>query len=127
MHKGRRAVVALACLAIVAVGCAEQTPTAEESQLAEQLQSELASQGLDVGTETLIALFGDDGGHLCIDAEQGSDFTDVVLVSHRFALRKTTVDSEDVMVASAVIDVYCPDERAAFDEFVASLDVEVKQ
>jgi hypothetical protein len=37
------------------------------------------------------------------------------------------VSSEDVAFVGAVIDVYCPEERAVFDEFVAGLDVEVSQ
>lgn len=127
MQKGRRTAVAFVCVAILAVGCSEQTSTSEEAQLAEQLQSELASQGVEIETDALIALYGDDGGHLCIEAEQGSDYIDATLVSHRFALRKTSVSSEDVAFVGAVIDVYCPEERVVFDEFVAGLDVEVSQ
>jgi hypothetical protein len=123
MRMGRRAIVALVCLAVLAAGCGEQSASDAETQLAEQLQTELQSLGVEVQTSTLIALFGDDGGHLCIEAEQGNDYIDTSLVSHRFALRKTSVDAEDVEFAQAVIDVYCPDERPVFDEFVAGLEV----
>jgi hypothetical protein len=127
MRKRRRVIAALAGVVVLVAGCAEQTPTSEETHLAEQLQTELASQGVEIETDALIALYGDDGGHLCIEAEQGSDYIDATLVSHRFALRKTSVSSEDVAFVGAVIDVYCPEERVVFDEFVAGLDVEVSQ
>jgi hypothetical protein len=64
MRKRRRVIAALACVVVLVAGCAEQTPTSEETQLAEQLQTELASQGVEIETDALIALYGDDGGHL---------------------------------------------------------------
>lgn len=124
MGKRRRIIAAVACAMVLAAGCAEQTPTDTETQLAAQLQSDLASQGVEMETDAIIALYGDDGGHLCFEPEQGSDYIDVALVTHRFALRKTSVSPADVMFVEAVIDVYCPDERPVFDEFVAGLDVE---
>lgn len=123
MHIRHRAIAALVCVAVLAAGCGEQSANDTESQLAAQLQAELASQGFEVQTSTLIALFGDDGGHLCIGAEHASDYIDTALISHRFALRKTSVDTEDVEFVEAVIDVYCPAERAVFDKFVAGLKV----
>lgn len=119
----RRGVAIVACIALGVGACSAQSPSAQESDLADRLHDELAAQGVDVATDTLVALFGDDGGHLCLDAEQGSAYIDFALVSHRFALRKTSVDMDDIEFARAVVDVYCPDERRVFDEFVDSLDV----
>ncbi len=117
----RRVTAALMVLTIVITGCGDPSITALGGEEAESYGAELASQGVALPTWVSAALFGDDGGHICAAAGSRGDLANVVLVGHRFALRKTTVSEEDVAVNRAVIDVYCPEHRGVFDEYVAGL------
>lgn len=88
---------------------------------AEKLADELNAVGATVSTPAAQALFGADGGHLCAAAATPGALANVALVGHRFALRKTAVDTDDVAAARTVIDVYCPQHLDAFDAYVDGL------
>lgn len=117
----RSVVAVVAVLAIGMGACSDQSISDDESALADQVVVELSAAGLDISPELAAALWGTDGGRICA-GDGPEDFNDVVLVSHRFALRKTAVSTRDVAVAAAVIDVYCPDRRPHFNEFVEALE-----
>lgn len=105
-------------LAVVLSGCSDASDDPDASAKADQLVSALEASGVTMPKDSAIALFGTEGGHLCVGATRGEDFVDTALVSHRFALRKTKVSTADVAFDRAVITVYCPDELPAFDAFI---------
>jgi hypothetical protein len=108
-------------LAAFAAGCGQSIGSSEQA-MAEELQAKLEPLGVSVTTGTLVSLYGDDGGHLCAAADDDDDLANVSLAGHRFALRKTKVSTRDVAYARAVIEVYCPDELASFDDYANGLD-----
>jgi hypothetical protein len=113
------ATVAVVILALA--GCGEQSIDDRVADQAAALVNRLESRGSSISAETGAALFGDDGDALCAAAGSVDELAGTALVGHRFALRKTEVSSDDVEFARAAIDVYCPEHRETFDDYVAGL------
>jgi len=97
MRNRRQFAVVIALVAVVAVGCGE-------SSAADLLEAS--------------------GGHVCAAASSEDDLANVVLVGHRFALRKLTVSAEDVAFNRTIVDTYCPEHLPVFDAYVDGLKVD---
>lgn len=117
MRTPRPLVVAIVLAAIVLSACAAST-TDEANRRGEALEAALADHGFELAAEEAVWLFGEHGGHLC-----GDDLENTAFVGHRFSLRKTDVSSRDIEFAAAVVDVYCPETRERFDDYVAGLAI----
>lgn len=114
------AAVIAACA--LGAGCAtfERSVDAPRTR-AQALADELDTVGVTVSPAVAGDLFGADGGHLCAAAATPGALANVALAGHRFALRKTTVDTGDVTAARTVIEVSCPQHLDAFDAYVDGL------
>jgi hypothetical protein len=110
--------VSLVAAALVLGACAQ--PQSDEAlDRGRALEAALHSLGYTMKAEEAAWIFGEDGGHLCAD-----DLANRALAGHRFALRKTKVRLSDVEFARVVVDVYCPEQRQRFDDYVAGLATE---
>ena len=101
-------------------GCGGAPRDADEAT-ATTLSARLDELGVAVSPDVAADLFGTDGGHLCAAADDPGALPNVALVGHRFALRKTAVDTDDVAVARAVIETYCPQHLEAFTRYTDGL------
>ena len=117
----RAPVVALTAMLIL-TACGEPTTSQEARDRARELESSLANPE-GPAAEHLAVLFGDDGAHLCAAADSIDHLSQVAFIPHGFALRKLTVDPTDVEFARIVIDVYCPENRQTFDDYVGGLEI----
>lgn len=106
---------AIAAAAVVLGACASPA-TDVAAERGQALEAALAGHGFTLAAEDAAAIFGEDGGHLCAD-----DLTRTALAGDRFALRKTEVSSRAIEFDRVVIDVYCPEARHRFDDYVAGL------
>jgi hypothetical protein len=113
--------ITIISLALVIGACGEQGASSQGTDQAQALEAELAGMGFAGPAGTAAGLFGEDGGHICAVAADPQNFGNEILVGHRFALRKTKVSPSDIAYARAVVDVYCPEDLATFDEFVDGL------
>lgn len=95
----------------------------QASAKAQEIESRLS----DLPAGSAAALFDEDGGHLCGAADSVDHLALVALTPNGFALRKLEVDRQEVEFARAVIDVYCPENRQTFDDYVSGLAVEDSQ
>ncbi len=117
------AVLLLAGLALIVSACADPTDSSGATVKAKAFEDELHRLGIEAPEGNIAHLFGEDGAHVCA-AARGDDLSNVVLVSHRFALRKTEVRAVDVEVNRVVVDIYCPEYRSLFNDFVAGLRIQ---
>lgn len=118
----------LAATLVVGLGaCGSEEGTEAERTKADELQAELASAGIDddIETSTLVALYGTDGGKVCAIAEDPAAMEREGLIAHhRFPLRKTEVDADAVAYATAVVEVYCPDQLGNVEDYIEGLRVD---
>lgn len=112
-------IVGALVLAISVTACSEPTVSEQAAAKAQELESKVS--GLSSGSAGV--LFAEDGGHLCAAADNKDHLALVALTPNGFALRKLEVDKTDVEFARSVIDVYCPENRQTFDDYVSSLKV----
>lgn len=112
----RRVTAAIAVAAVLLGGGCASSATDEATSRGHALEAALADHGFDLSAEQATWIFGEDGDHLCAD-----DLANTALVGQRFALRKTEVSGRDVEFARIVVDVYCPEARRRFDDYVAGL------
>jgi hypothetical protein len=101
-----------------------------DQSLAEQraatLQSRLRDAGLAVpSTTTITQVLGSDGGAVC--ANPGGNLVDAVSGAVNGAagpgVRPTVVAQRLIQAGRIVIEVYCPDQSAAFEDYVDSLNL----
>lgn len=105
-------------------GCGSEEGTKAERSKAEQLQAALEPTGIDVDTDTLVALYGDDGGKVCdIAADPAAMAREGLLAHPRFALRRLHVTKDAVAYTEAVISVYCPDQLGNVRDYIDGLRV----
>lgn len=109
-------------LCVLLAGCGSQDISSGAQAKADELQAKLAPLGISVPEGKAASLYDDDGGYLCAAAGEDGQLEHVSLVGHRFAAHKTNVDPKDIAFARAVIEVYCPDELAAFNDFADGLE-----
>lgn len=120
-----RNLIPILALALLLGACAEQEPTSDAAAKAQELESRLAELSVDLPAESGAVVFGEDGAHLCAAAAADTDqVSQVAFTPNFFALRKIEVDPDDVAIARAVIDVYCPDEGDVFEDYVSGLALE---
>lgn len=112
-------IVGALVLALSLAACSEPTVSEQAAAKAQELESKLA----DLPSGSAAALFAEDGGHLCAAADSKDHLALVALTPNGLALRKLEVDKADVEFGRAVIDVYCPENRQTFDDYVAGLKV----
>lgn len=109
-------------LAILVAGCGDLDVSPDAVSQAQELESQLAAQGVDLPAETGATVFAEDGAHLCAAADEGADHLALVAFTpYSFALRKTEIDSEDVAAARAVVGIYCPENLDNFEDYVDGL------
>lgn len=111
-------------MVLALAACSEPTVSDEAGSKAQELESKLSDLSVDLPPGTAAALFDEDGAHLCAAADSKDHLALVALTPNGFALRKLEVDKKDVEFAGAVIDVYCPENRETFDDYVSGLAVE---
>ena len=105
-------------------GCGSEEGTKAERDKAEELHAKLKPLGLDIDTDTAIALYGDDGGKVCAIAEDPAAMEREGLLAHpRFALRRLHVTEDAVAYTEAVIAVYCPDQLGNVRDYIDGLRV----
>jgi len=118
------AVLLAAALALGLVACGSDSGTKAERTKADELQAKLEPLDIDVETDTLIALYGDDGGKVCAIAEDPAAMEREGLLAHpRFALRRLHVTTDAVAYTEAVIEVYCPDQLGNVRDYIEGLRV----
>ena len=127
-HRSRgRALLAVALsvgVVLGAAGCGSDEATSAEQSKAAELQAKLAPLDIDIETETLISLYGDDGGKVCAIADDPGALEREGLLAHpRFALRRLHVTDDAVAYARAVISVYCPEELGNVEDYIEGLRV----
>lgn len=122
----RRACAALLAGALVLglAACGSEEGTRAERTKAEQLQAKLEPLGIDVDTDTMVSLYGDDGGKVCAIAEDPAAMEREGLLAHpRFALRRLHVTTDAVAYTEAVISVYCPAQLGNVRDYIEGLRV----
>jgi hypothetical protein len=105
-------------------GCGQDVTDAEAAK-AKDLQAAVRPIGIDISEGVAASLYGTDGGAVCEDAADPGTLSSEAasVVSHRFALRKTKADRDDVKYLRAVIKTYCPDQLDSFNDYVDGLAV----
>jgi Tfp pilus assembly protein FimT len=105
------------------------TTTQAAEDKAAQLTAELESAGARApSSEVLVRLLGDDGGAVC--ADPNGALSRATLLSQLSTgtsgpgARPVIADSRVVQGELLIIKVYCPDELAAFQEFVDGLELD---
>jgi hypothetical protein len=119
---------AVGCAALVALalvlGACSQDVSPQEAEKAARLDE--AGRGISVPPEVAASLYGTDGGAVCAEAADPAALGAEAAagVSHRFTLRRTEADGERIAYLRAVVETYCPDEAAAFEDYVRSLAID---
>ncbi|WP_182526464.1 hypothetical protein [Nocardioides dongkuii] len=109
-----------------AAGSASDSGSDEARTLAGQLNDRLAASGLPtIDAETAASLYGTDGGVSC---ENVGELQQQLALSqfgnNANNLRRVVLDPSLVNYDLAVIDTYCPDQLADFEDLVEELDTE---
>lgn len=120
---------ALALLALVLTGCgptsADEATSPAARQSAQSLQAQLqrlSATGVNVAVpdlDTLVVLYGEDGGITCINAE--SPFQIAFNIGHfgsASGRRAVIVDPSLMAYDKAVITTYCPESLAQYQSVV---------
>lgn len=123
----RRPVVVVAVIVATfgaLTGCGSEASTSAEDAKAAELQAQLAPLDIDIETDTIVALYGDDGGKVCeIAADPAALEREGLLAHPRFPLRRLRVTTEAVAYTKAVISVYCPDQLGNIEDYIDGLRV----
>lgn len=110
-------------LAIVALAaCSEPTTSQQAESRASELLSRLSDSD-DLAVQHLAVVFGEDGAYLCAASDSVDHLSQVAFLPNSFALKKLTVTQAHVELAGIVIDVYCPENRQTFEDYVSGLEV----
>lgn len=120
-------VVLLVVVALVLHG--SRTTSAEADAKADQLIAALAAAGAPTpDQDQVVALLGDDGGATCEDPTSALSKATLLgrLVNGASGpgMRPVIADNRVVTGQLLIIEVYCPDELPAFQEFVDGLDLD---
>lgn len=108
-----------------AAGCGSDQASSAEQAKADQLQAKLEPLDITVDTDTIVSLYGDDGGKVCTVAADPAALRREGLLAHpRFALRRLHVTTEAVAYARAVISVYCPEDLGNVEAYIRTLRVD---
>ncbi|MET7136145.1 hypothetical protein MT994_18770 [Cellulosimicrobium sp. MI9406] len=100
----------------------------EAEQKAAELHEQFAAIGITAFSEETIAdVLGDDGGGFCADPAALVEATADLGAANGAAgpgLRPSVLDERRLAGDRLVIEVYCPEQLAAFDAYVDSLDLD---
>ncbi|MBE9925138.1 hypothetical protein G8C93_04425 [Cellulosimicrobium cellulans] len=120
-------VVALVVVALVARG--SQPTTTEAEQKADQLLVAFAAAGVPTpDVEQVVRVLGDDGGATCEDP--GGALSRATLLGQLVngaagpGIRPVVADNRVVRGQLLVIEIYCPDELAGFQDLVDGLHLD---
>ena len=120
-------VVALVVVALLVRG--ERQTTTEAEQKAEQLLTALAAAGAPTPqVDQVVRVLGDDGGATCEDP--GSALSRATLLGQLVngaagpGMRPVVADNRVVQGQLLVIQIYCPDELAGFQDLVDGLKLD---
>ena len=96
----------------------------EAAQLADQLNTRLAEEGLpEVDQETARALYGVDGGVSCENAGNLQQSLGIFQFGNNaLHLRRVVLDPTVVAHDLAVVETYCPDKVDEFNDVVEELE-----
>jgi hypothetical protein len=127
-RRRRRLVAALALSTVVALsaGCgSDAADDASEQELAEQLVASTQAAGIAprLTVDVAESLYGTDAEAVCeaFDGELSTSAKNQLL--GRFGLnRRKTITDHAVTYGGLVVDTYCPEFRAQYDDVVADLD-----
>ncbi len=118
-------VVAIVALAGVSAGCGSDESEADEQAKAEQLVAATQAAGVAprLTVDVAESLYGTDAEAVCkaVDGDLSTSAKNQLL--GRFGLsRRKTITDHAVTYGGLVVDTYCPEFRAQYDELVADLD-----
>jgi hypothetical protein len=120
-------------LLIVMLVAADNRQSNQDAKVAEQkaqtLQGRLADAGLTVPkTTTITQVLGSDGGAVCANPGGNLHRADAVAGGLNGAggpgIRPSVVDERVIQADRIVIEVYCPEKSADFEDYVGSLDLD---
>ena len=116
----------LALSACTAAGAGSDRDSARATELADQLNQNLADAGLpSLDTETATTLYGTDGGVACENVgELQFDLSLAQFGNNSGNLRRVVMDPSLFDFDQAVIETYCPDKVDEFRQAVDELDTE---
>lgn len=116
----------LALSACTAAGSASDPGSDRAEQLADELNDHLAEAGLPtLDTETASTLYGTDGGVSCENVgELQQELSLSQFGNNSGNLRRVVLDPSLVAYDRAVIQTYCPDKLASFQDVIDKLDTE---
>jgi Tfp pilus assembly protein FimT len=117
--------VVLAVIGLITFRGARQTQEAGEK--ADQLISEIESAGRAAPSrEQIMRVLGDDGGAVCANPNEALSratfLSQLMNGASGPGARPVIADSRVVQGQLLIIEVYCPDELAEFQQFVDSLE-----
>jgi hypothetical protein len=121
--------VALVLLVIALVAYASAKSTAEAEDKADQLIASFDEAGLSTPSkDQVVRVLGDDGGAICADPnsalKKGILHGQLTNGAAGPGIRPVIADNRVVKGELAVIEIYCPDELAEFQEFADSLNLD---
>lgn len=98
----------------------------EATQKAQQLSQELESRGLGVPDEDiLVRSFGTDGGNVCENPAsalgKATLYDQLTNGASHVGRRAVIIDERILQGEAAILQVYCPDKLAAYEEKLADL------
>jgi len=120
-------------LAVLVVGALLTFSAARSTQVAQEKAQELiaaveAAGGYAPSSDVIVQLLGDDGGAVCADPNAALSKATLLAQLSTGASgpgsRPIIADSRAVQGQLMIIEVYCPDELAEFQEFVDSLQLD---
>ena len=116
----------LAVSACTAAGAGSDSDSDRATELADQLNQNLADAGLpSLDTETATTLYGTDGGVACENVgELQFDLSLAQFGNNSGNLRRVVMDPSLFDFDQAVIETYCPDKIDEFRDVVDDLDTE---
>jgi Tfp pilus assembly protein FimT len=117
--------VALTVIGLITFRAARETDRAAEK--ADQLTSEIeAAGGTAPSREQIMRVLGDDGGAVCANPNEAlSRATFLGMLMNGASgpgARPVIADNQVLQGQLLIIEVYCPDELAEFQQFVDSLE-----
>jgi Tfp pilus assembly protein PilX len=119
--------VVMLIIGLVTFASARESQRAAE--LADELTAALEAEGARVPSQdAIIGVFGDDGGAVCA-ADPGDGLVAATLFAQLTngaagpGMRPVIADSRVVQGSRLVIETYCPDKLADFEQAVADLDL----
>lgn len=121
----RRGGLVLIAVALVLVAC-DDDASSEERERAEQLVAAAQAAGVAarLTPEVAASLYGTDAAAVCDVVRDGVDTggARLLLLGNPAQGRRRTITDDAVTYGRLVVETYCPDELANYDDLVADVD-----